>query len=91
MRAKPLGPDFSINETTCVAGINSRDVKQHALVWSPTSATCHPNGLKAGADPFASVVARQLTQAAGRSMPRRQPPGSRVRPDNKFETEFQFY
>ncbi|MGN8199744.1 hypothetical protein ACS8Y6_13770 [Salinisphaera sp. RV14] len=82
MRAEPLGPDFSLNETTYVARINFWDVKQQAIVWSATSVTYNPNGLKAGADQFASVVARQLTQAglfdapapaAGQSKP--SPPG----------------
>ncbi|MGB7756058.1 MAG: hypothetical protein WBL23_08340 [Salinisphaera sp.] len=63
MRAEPLGPDFSINETTYVARINFWDIKQQAIVWSATSVTHNPKGLKAGADQFANVVARQLTKA----------------------------
>ena len=63
MRAAPLGPDFSLNETTYVARINFWDIKQRAIVWSATSVTYNPNGLKAGAKQFANVVARQLIQA----------------------------
>lgn len=63
MRAQPLGPDFSINETTYVARINFWDIKQQAIVWSATSVTHNPKGLKIGAAQFANVIARQLTQA----------------------------
>lgn len=63
MRAEPLGPDFSVNETTYVARINFWDIKQQAIVWSATSVTHNPKGLKIGAAQFAKVIARQLTQA----------------------------
>ncbi|MDA3921675.1 MAG: hypothetical protein PF501_13490 [Salinisphaera sp.] len=63
MSPDPLGPDFSLNETTYITKINFWDIKQQAIVWSATSITHNPNGLEAGSTQFAKVVASQLIKA----------------------------
>ena len=63
MRPEPLGPNFSLDDTTYVAKINFWDVRQQAIVWSATSLTHNPNGIRKGSTAFAKVVVTQLMQA----------------------------
>lgn len=63
LRAEPLGPNFSIHQSTYISKIDFWDTRQQAMVWMATSIVHNPKGVKEGADSFAKTVINQLTQA----------------------------